>query len=267
MKGYQLYRRAWRYDEDPHLETKLDKEEVHAMLRKGGIMVRNTYHFDQSESSPFWFVIKDQYGGMEELNTRDRNKVKKAYEEFDFRLIDILLLREKGYPIVEDTYRNYKVHNNKMNQAWFDEYLNQCEQNSFDYWGIFEKENQAFVGFCAVHHWKTSCEYGVTALLNNYKSGGKYPYYGLYDAMNCHYLQEERLRYVSDGTRTITNHSQIQDFLEQHFGFRKAYCKLEVYYCWWMKLAVTLLFPIRKWIHEPNVKAVLKMEEIRREMA
>ena len=82
--------------------------------------------------------------------------------------------------------------------------------------------------------------------------------------MNQYYLQEKGFRYVTDGSRTITEHSQIQDFLIQNFNFRKAYCQLEVHYCWWMKIAVKILYPFRKIIPLPRVKAILNMEAMQR---
>ena len=139
MKGYQLYRKAWRYDGEPHLETKIGPSEVRELLKQGGILVRNTYDFDQKETSPFWFVIKDQYDETEELNSRDRNKIRHANQQFDYKKIESSLLRQKGYPIWEETYNNYKVHNRKMDKTWFDEYLNSCEKETFDYWGILKR--------------------------------------------------------------------------------------------------------------------------------
>ena len=82
--------------------------------------------------------------------------------------------------------------------------------------------------------------------------------------MNEYYLGEKKYRYVADGARSITEHSHIQDFLIQNFNFRKAYCQLEVHYCWWMKLAVKMLYPFRKIIPLQRVKAILNMEAMQR---
>lgn len=82
--------------------------------------------------------------------------------------------------------------------------------------------------------------------------------------MNEHYLGKKLFRYVTDGSRTITEHSGIQDYLIQNFNFRKAYCRLEIHYQWWMKIAVNLLYPFRNIITLPRVKAVLNMEAMQR---
>ena len=41
-------------------------------------MVRNTYDFDCDKETSFWYVIKDKFGGMEELSSKKRNQVKKS---------------------------------------------------------------------------------------------------------------------------------------------------------------------------------------------
>ena len=78
------------------------------------------------------------------------------------------------------------------------------------------------------------------------------------------FFRKKQMKYVTDGTRTITEHSQIQDFLIQNFNFRKAYCKLEVHYCWWLSTAIKLLYPLRNIITLPRIKAILNMEAMQR---
>ena len=70
MNGYALYRNAWRFEDAPHLETRLEPEEWKSLLKKGGLLVRNTYNFDCQDVTSFWYVIKDQYEGLEALPSR-----------------------------------------------------------------------------------------------------------------------------------------------------------------------------------------------------
>jgi hypothetical protein len=82
--------------------------------------------------------------------------------------------------------------------------------------------------------------------------------------MNQYYLQEKGCLYVTDGTRSVSEHSNIQPFMEEKFNFRKAYCQLAVHYCWWLKIAVKILYPFRKIITLPRIKAILNMEAMQR---
>lgn len=259
MLHYHIYRKAWRFSGAPHEEPKLKKEEQKALLKQGGLLVRNTYDFDCQEETNFWFIIKDQFGDMEELSPRVRNKIRHAQGNFNYQLIEQSLLKENGYSIIAETYADYGVTDRTMNETVFKDYLDRYD---FDYWGVFEKESGDLVGFSCVRRWDDSCEYDLSGLLPRFKYNGSYPYYGLYHTMNQYYLQERGFRYVSDGSRSITEHSHIHGFLMQNFGFRKAYCRLVVSYQWWMKVAVKVLYPFRKRIKNPNVKAVLMMDSM-----
>lgn len=261
MPDFHLYRKAWRFSGAPHEEPKLTQEECRALLKQGGLLVRNTFDFDDPKESKFWFVIKDRFKGMDELSSRVRNKVRHAQKTFDYRLVNQALLLEKGYPIIAETYADYAVKDRTMSEEFFKNYLDLYE---FDYWGVFDKESAELVGFSCVRLWNDSCEYDLSGLRPRYKYNGSYPYYGLYHAMNQHYLQERHFKYVSDGTRSITEHSHIHEFLIQNFNFRKAYCHLAVHYNWWMKIAVKILYPFRGIITIPQVKAILNMESMQR---
>ena len=261
---YSIYRNAWRFTGPPHEEQKLDKEAYSNLLSMGGLLVRNTYDFDCQKETCFWYVIKDRFGGLEELPSRVRNKVRNAFDNFGYQHITYDTMVKKAYPIIEETYADYPVHDRKMNPEIFRHYLDECKETAFDFWGIFEKESGELVGFCTVRLWEKSCEYGVTGILSKYKKSGYYPYYGLYHYLNSYYLEKQGFDYVSDSARTITEHSQIQDFLIQNFNFRKAYCRLEIHYKWWMKVAVKVLYTFRKMIPLQRVKAILNMEAMQR---
>lgn len=263
MQQYFKYRNAWRFAGPPHLETKIDKPKIDCLLKNGGLFVRNTYGFDGKESH-FWYIIKDSLEDIQNLKPRTRTKIRAALKAFDYQLIDIETIKKKGYQIVAETYADYKTVDRKMDEKTFHDYFNSFPTSNFNFWGIFDKSNNELIGFYAVRIWENSCEYDLSGILTKYKHGSDYPYYGLYYVMNQYYLDNLKFKYVSDGSRTITEHSQIHDFLIQHFNFRKAYCQLAVHYNWWMKIAVNLLYPFRNIITFPRVKAVLNMEAMQR---
>lgn len=228
-------------------------------------MVRNTYDFDCQDETSFWNLIKDQFGGLDELSGNTRKKVRRSLEHFDFKLVDADLIRKEGFPILKATYEDYAVSDRTMSVEVFNAYLDLYAQFNFDYWGVFDRDNDAFVGFCINHVWDDACEYTLVGILPEYKrKSTTYPYYGLFYSMNQYYLQGKGVKYVTDGTRSITEHSNIQLFLEEKFHFRKAYCHLAVHYKWWMKIAVKMLYPFRKTISLPRVKAILNMEAMQR---
>lgn len=76
--------------------------------------------------------------------------------------------------------------------------------------------------------------------------------------------------YINDGERAIRHETAFQDYLEKYFGFRKAYCRLNIKYRFPVNIVVRLLFPFRKNISKDSgigsmISSVLHMEEIVRE--
>ena len=264
MPDYFNHWNLWRFAGPPHQEQKLEPTEYKRFLKRGGLLVRNTYDFDCQEETGFWNLIKDQFEGLEELSSNTRNRVLKSQENLDFRLIDFSLVESEGYPILKATFDDYATTDRPMNRKIFNDYLQHCKSKDYDYWGIFDKKNDQFIGFCANHVWNEAAEYGTIGILPEYKHNGTFPYYGLFYTMNKYYLQEKGFRYITDGTRSITEHSNIQDFLIEKFNFRKSYCRLVIYYRLWLKLAVKMLYPFRKSLSLPRVKAILNMEAMQR---
>ena len=82
--------------------------------------------------------------------------------------------------------------------------------------------------------------------------------------MNRFYLEERGVKYVNDGGRSITNHSNIQPFLIDKFNFRKAYCNFDIHYKWWLGMAIKCLYPFRKIVPMCQAKALLDMEAMAR---
>lgn len=265
MNGFYLYRKAWRYDGAPHEEPQLEDKEWQALLKKGGLMVRNTYNFDCQDETRFWNLIKDQYGGMEELSGNTRKKVRRSLEKIEIRKVNNDFVKSLGYPILKASFEDYPVRDRILTLHSFERYMDECGKKDFDYWGLFDYDDDRFIGFFTVMLWEDTCEYGLVAVLPEYKrKNTAYPYYGLFHTMNQHYLQEKGFRYVTDGARSITEHSSIQDFLIEKFRFRKSYCRLSVHYNWWMKIMVKTLYPFRKIITLPRIKAILNMEAMQR---
>lgn len=259
---YELYRHAWRFDAAPDCESELTDSQCKRLLQKGGWMVRNTFDFDQREKSEFWYLIKDSFGGMEEHSQNERKKLRHAFRSFDYQIVDNQTIKSNAYPIAKATFDDYKVTDRRMNEEVFKAYFDYCGTKNFDYWGVFDKNNGKLVGFCAVRVWDNTCEYGLIGFLPEYKHNATYPYYGFFYKMNEYYLADKKFKYVADGTRSITEHSDIQSFLEKNFKFRKAYCKLKMRYKWWFGAIVRALLPFRKMVWNRNVKAVLKMHKM-----
>ena len=225
-------------------------------------MVRNTYDFDQKEESDFWYIIKDSFGGMEEHSSNERKKIRRANKSFIYKRIDRQLIVNEGYNIVKSVNDNYVVKDRKINVAIFQELLQLWDEENNEFWGAFDIKNEKFVGFAVIKIFDIGCFYDTVTIFPEYKHNATYPYYGFFYKLNEYYLGERKFKYVSDGSRSITEHSNIQPFLEHNFKFRKAYCKLKIRYKWWLGIMVRMLLPFRNIIGNRNVKAILNMHRM-----
>lgn len=256
MEKYRYYKGAWIFAHDPHLESKLSDKEVSEMLNKGGLMVRNVYDFDCKEETSFWYVIKDSFGGMEELSSKMRNQVKKCFKTMRVEKISSEYLMANGYEVYVEASDSYRVKAVAPTKMEFENRIRSSVEN--EYWGVIDIETNKLVAFCMNAVTDESCEYRTMKAIPKYQK--LYAYYGLIYEMNRYYLEERKVKYVNDGARSITNHSNIQPFLIDKFKFRKAYCHLSIKYKWWLMLMVKSLYPFRKFISISQVKALLDME-------
>lgn len=259
MNEYILYKGAWIYNGEVHYEQHLPKEKVSELIHKGGMMVRNSFDFDCGEVTPFWYIIKDTFGGMEELSSNTRNQIRKCFQTIRVERINANFLSKNGYEVYVQACQSY---NDKSvvppSYESFSQGLLDCD--GYEFWGCFDVESDKLVAFSMNYVTAECCEYKTMKAIPMYQK--RYAYYGLLYEMNRYYLQERGLKYVSDGARSITEHSNIQPFLENKFKFRKAYCHLQIHYVWWLAIAVHLLMPFQRFINIPKIKAVLNMNSM-----
>ncbi len=266
IQNFELYKHAWVDKRAPHHGEKLRQDELRLLLSNGGILVRNTYDFDCKEETSFWFVIKDTFGGMEELSSKKRNQVRKSLKTYDVRRVSAEELLSVGLPIYQEACESYRVKTSVVTDEDFRARILACEkEGSSDYWCVYRKDTAEAVALAINTRYTDCCEYNSMKCKPSVMHNSTYPYYGLIYEMNRYYLDELKLKYVNDGARSITEHSNIQPFLIDTFHFRKAYCKLQIVYKWWMKIIVDTLYPLRSVVPILPVKAILRMESFVRE--
>lgn len=254
--GYRLYKGAWIFERDPHTEKKLSSEDVKSLFSQGGLMIRNTYDFDCGQETSFWFVIKDSFDGMEELSSKMRNQVKKCFKTMKVEMISAEELKASGYSVFVKASESYRIKTVPPTKEEFLARIDHAEENEF--WGCYDKETNKLVAFSMNCVSDESCEYRTMKAIPAFQK--LYAYYGLIYEMNRYYLEERRLKYVNDGGRSITNHSNIQPFLINKFNFRKAFCHFDIHYKWWLELVVKALYPFRKVLKLGKVQSLLNME-------
>ena len=200
---------------------------------------------------------------MEELSSKMRNQVKKSLKTYDVKRITAEEFRKIALPIYNAAQENYRVKAQLSTQQEIDSLARAMNK---EFWAVYTKEGRVPVAV-AINtvtrdetQWHGCCEYNTMKCDPQYQYNSSYPYYGLIYEMNRYYLEYLGLGYVNDGARSLTEHSNIQGFLIDKFHFRRAYCKVQIAYKWYVGLAVKILFPFRRLIRKPQVAAILRQE-------
>ncbi len=203
---------------------------------------------------------------MDELKSKVRNCIRRAQKAYDIERVDGKVIIDEGLEVYNSAAESYKVKASTITQNQLRERIeSEVRLGGAEYWCVREKETRKIVAIAFNHVQQNSCNYRTLKATPESMHNNTYPYYGLIYEMNRYYLEERGLRYVNDGARSITEHSNVQSFLVEKFNFRKAYCRLQIKYKWWFGIAVRMLYPFRNYISITSVKAILKQEEMVRE--
>lgn len=183
--------------------------------------------------------------------------MKKSLKCYEVRRVDSDTMYADGYELFNQSRMRF---GDKSLLVSKERWANRCKASEGkDLWMAYDKETGIAQAFAINKRYDDYCYY-VTMGVNPDAPGSTYPMYGLIFEMNRYYIEDQRLKYVCDGARSVTGHSNIQPLLIDKFRFRKAYCDLRVYYKLWFGIVVKLLFPFRRWIKNKNVAAILRQE-------
>ena len=260
--NWLYYKRALLPDTEVHNDVLISKKDAKLLLRSHKAwLLRCTTNFDQENYSSAYYVIKDSWGGIEELSSKTRNQVRKALKFCEVKKITKATLYAEGYTVYREAHLNYKSKSKHiMNPKEYDLMIQNLKDR--DLFGCFDRETNKLIAY-AQNIVGEGVSYSlVKANPRFFKS--HHPYYALFFKMNEYYLFLLNKKYVNDGFRTVDNHSNIQNFLIDKFKFRKAYCRLQIEYVWWLKHAVHLLYHFRRFIPTSKIRSILNMEAMNR---
>lgn len=185
-----------------------------------------------------------------------RNQVRKSLKVYDIKRISQSEFIRIALPIYNAALASYKV---KAKQVTMEQIISSSQGDNKHFWAAYLKGTDEAVAVGLNTVMSDCCSYNTLKAVPKALHNSTYPYYGLIHEMNRYYLDELKLDYVCDGARSVTEHSNIQLFLEQKFHFRKAYCKLSLVYKPWLGAVVNLLYPLRRFM-PLKVKSILNLE-------
>lgn len=264
--GYSQYKHCLRWNGIPSDEIKLYKREAKLLIKYNrALMLRNCFDWDIASSTNFWEVICDKFYPIEELPAKTRNQIRRCLRDCNIKRISAYeLIKFDGYHVYKEAFGRYHdITISILDRASWESII--LNDHIHEFWGVFEKDTTELIAWAMNTVDIYRVQYNSLKAIPE-KMNKHYPYYGLIYEMNRYYLEKMGCKYVSDGWRSVTEHSGIQPFLERNFHFRKAYVKMKLYYTNWLKIIIWLLFPLRHFSLLPlKVRNLLKFEEINRQ--
>ena len=234
------------------------------------LLARWTTDFDCGYETQWWYCIKDTPLDILALSSKKRYEITKGVKHFDVKQIEPSEYKEQLYEITVDAY-----------SAWSKAYRPTVVRTDFlkkiDTWtapvvvlGAFSKCTGELCGYCFLKENSSFAEFNV---MRTKPSCEKLGVNAAMVAGICDYYTERLSAgdgfYISDGARNIRHKTAFQDYLEKGFGFRKAYCRLHIFYRQPLGLLVDVLMPFRKLLFKidrvgpvSKINGILRMEEI-----
>lgn len=235
--------------------------------RKYPLFAKYTTNFDCETKTEWWFLIKDDELKIEELKANKRYEIRKGLKNCYARKINVENYYKELYYIYKNAMLNYSMPGKMIDEETFISYTKLGV--NIEYWGVFSKENQRLLGYCHCNVYKDYVEFSTIKLDPDHLKLNTS--FALIYEMTVYYINHHKKKYISDGERSIKHMTNFQEFLEKYFGFRKAYCQLNIVYRPLINIIIKILYPFRFIIkrldinnYTHNVIGILEIERIRR---
>lgn len=298
IKGWKYYNHAAIPTIAPHETPDLSSIENGDIWKMGEesapLLARWTTDWDCGYETGWYYVVKDSIFDIDELKAKRRYEIRKGCKNFIVRKInpedyktELLQVQMKAFSAYPESYRPRDLTTKNMDIAVSDWIRNgsdvfgtfrdykSVEKNEEDKSNADIKENNSFlcalVGYSVLRKQDRVIYFDVEKTDPDSEKDGVNAA-TVYGILNYYKDELENGYYICDGEKPINHQTHFQDYLEKYFGFRKAYCKLNIKYKKGIGVAVKILYPFRKvlsslddnsMVHKIN--GVLKMEEIIRE--
>lgn len=249
----------------PDIEAIKDERIWKEAWRGTPYFARWTTDFDCGHETQWWYCIKDTAFDISEIPSKRRYEINKGKKHFTIEQIDPTLYVEDIIRIQELAWAQYpKAYRPQINQEKTRNDVVKWKQSLvFGAFGIDDGVLHAYA-LLDVHQ-----DWADFAVLKAEPECERLSINAAIIAGICEHFNDRLGNgfYICDGERNIVHETAFQNYLIKYFGFRKAYCRLNIAYRKPVGLVVKILYPFRNTIsHWKNnsllhkISAILTME-------
>tara|TARA_B100000795_G_scaffold129410_1_gene96432 strand:- start:837 stop:2540 length:1704 start_codon:yes stop_codon:yes gene_type:complete len=240
MKIWRKYNGALVPLSPPHIDV--DVIDIDKKINDtNSYFARWTSDFDSKLENSFWYVINDVPMTIEDYSRNTRSKIRRGLKSCAVKLVTRSEIKEFGFTSYRKAFLRYNTNISPKNHADFMKEIDDLD-GKWHFWAIYNINN-VIIGYSQNKITDNYCDYSTIKFHPDFLH--IYSSYALFYTMNQYYLNENNFRYVNDGAKSMSHDTNIQAFLIQKFKFRKAYCKLHLYYPPKIHVIVNFLFPLR----------------------
>lgn len=268
---WKVYQKALLPASLPPYDENLGGELTKLLKSHKCYFARFITEFDYKKETEWYWLIKDSPLDISLLKANRRAIITKGLKYFTVEIINPINYKRELFDVLEGSLVDYpKKYRAHFALTRFYSIVDEWVEKGWDCFGAFDKETNKLCGYALAYKKGEYAEYMVVKTLP--ESQKKQINAAIAYHICEKYLTEEQVKILYAGERNIRHETNYQDYLIKNFGFRLAYCKLNIIYLPWVKVCVNLLYPFRKIIKRLsalspylyNVYSVLKQEEIRR---
>ena len=267
MESWKYYNHALIPTTDPYKDA-----DVKAFLNcdfwrknKKALFARWTSDFDCGYETDWWYLIKDKAFDVNESNAKRRYEITKGLKKNDVRRISFDEYAEQIHEVLEKAVTRYAGVGSTSVTA--DDIRAQQNDGCRECYAAFIKDTDDMIGYATIikhGEWIDLAELKLDPEYMRLNAAAAIVY-----TLLSEYVPGKDIRFWCDGERCIRHKTNFQEYLMKYFGFRRAYCMLNLYYRPSVRIAVTALFPLRNIIGKlsknsmcNNIYSILFMEEI-----
>ena len=280
---YSLMLHDWKYynhavipNTAPHITpdlTPIKDGTIWNIDGKFPLFVRYTTDFNYKEDTSWYFVVKDSEYEIESLKSNRRKKITKGRKYFYIQTISARDYKSDMASICEEAFASYPDEYRPNFSS--SDYIGSIENGEWDKYaivGVFYRLTNELAGYVTLlehDRYIEAQQHKVKPSFEKY-----YVNYALVDGMLSYFNKKiiDQKKYIVNGNTNLVHNTAFYDLLIDHFGYRKAYCKLNIVYRPVIRPFVTILYLFRRTIsHFKNIhpliykiNAVLEMENIAR---
>ncbi|MEN8122616.1 MAG: hypothetical protein ABFS35_19900, partial [Bacteroidota bacterium] len=130
-----------------HKEINLTKNEANELLSiSKAYFLRYTNEWDRGYGE-FWYVIKDKYGGIQEISKNYRKQIRKGLENCIVKRVSKEEIAEHGYEVYRKAFEKY--HTNKSPEN-IEQFVTNILNSNYDNWAVYAKNDNKMIAYSLI---------------------------------------------------------------------------------------------------------------------